>query len=135
MRKLKHIYWLGLGSGMIIGAILVQLMTYTTTNPKSIDRSDLEEAAARYGYRLVNEHEVVQLVNEETVHTIYILPDMTLDQIAELLTASRLIDQPEEILRVIERMPEPINIMPGYYEVTGSPSIGDLVEMLITPPS
>jgi len=65
----KSIYWIGLGSGLIIGAMLVQLLSLGAEEP-AMDLPAIEEAAARHGYRLVRDDESAWIVEEKIVHSI-----------------------------------------------------------------
>lgn len=127
--KSRSVYWLGLGSGLIIGAILMQLMSSAGT-PQPIDPAALEEAAARYGYRLVGENEGVQIVQEGVIRAIYISPDMTIEQVAGLLTESGLVASSDIFLNEMAKLSESVQISPGYYEFSDQPAVAELVKTL-----
>ena len=100
----KSIYWLGLGSGLIAGAVLIRLLTFGA-GPETLDEAALQEAAVRYGYRLVSEHEKITIAYDRTIRSIYISPEMNLAEIAELLTQAKLLDEQEPFLTASCRSP------------------------------
>lgn len=125
----KPSFWFGVGSGLVTGALLMQLMMPVSTQAE-LELADLEKAAARIGYRLTSEQETVQILQETKQLAIYITPDMTLEQIADLLTRSRLIDKPDQFLDALAQMPEESRIQSGYYEFTSIPTTAELIAIL-----
>lgn len=125
----KPSFWFGVGSGLVTGALLMQLMMPVSTQAE-LELTDLEKAAARIGYRLTSEQETVQILQETKQLAIYITPDMTLEQIADLLTRSRLIDKPDQFLDALAQMPEESRIQSGYYEFTSIPTTAELIAIL-----
>lgn len=124
------IYWLGLGSGLIIGAILIQLMSLGESM-EPLDLTTIEEAAARNGYRLVKEDESAWIVEEKIIHSIYIPADMTDESIADWFASAGLIDSREAFLDALASTPGTA-IIPGFYEIASPISAMDLVELLTT---
>jgi len=124
----KSIYWLGFGSGLVIGAILIQLMSLGSAE-QPLEFSTVEEEAARYGYRLVKENESAWIVEEKVVHSLYIPEDMTNESIADWLVSSGLLDSREEFLDELARRPD-LSILPGYYEIAKPIGLDELIEIL-----
>jgi len=124
----KSIYWLGFGSGLVIGAILIQLMSLGSAE-QPLELSTIEEEAARYGYRLVKENESAWIVEEKVVHSLYIPEDMTNESIADWLVSSGLLDSREEFLDELARRPD-LSILPGYYEIAKPIGLDELIEIL-----
>jgi len=126
----KSIYWFGLGSGLIIGAMLVQLLSLGAEEP-AMDLPAIEEAAARHGYRLVRDDESAWIVEEKIVRSFYIPEGMSDEAVADWLAASGLIDSREDFLAELALRPEP-SILPGYYEFAEPVGLAELVEQLTT---
>lgn len=125
----KSIYWLGLGSGLIAGAVLIRLLTFGA-GPETLDEAALQEAAVRYGYRLVSEHEKITIAYDRTIRSIYISPEMNLAEIAELLTQAKLLDEQEPFLTAAADLPDERSIQPGYYEFANDPTLDELLDVL-----
>ncbi|GFR37700.1 hypothetical protein PRECH8_09960 [Insulibacter thermoxylanivorax] len=125
----KSIYWLGLGSGLITGALLIRLLTFGAS-PEMLDEAALQEAAARYGYRLVSEYEKITIAYDRTIRSIYIPPEMNLEEIAELLTQAKLLDAQEAFLTAAADLPDERSIQPGYYEFMNDPTFAELLDVL-----
>jgi len=134
LKNHRAYYWLGLGSGLIIGALLMQLMTFRSPYD-GLDRSELEQAAARHGYRLVRENETVQLDDDRSLRAIYVMPGMSLEQIADLLASAKLIDRPELFLQAVDQWPDAVRIRSGYHVFRGAPTIAELIEQLTNDPA
>ena len=126
----KSIYWLGFGSGLVIGAILFQLLSLGEVEP-SLELPAIEEAASRYGYQLVKENESAWIVEEKVVHSLYIPDGMTKESIADWLVSSGIIDSREDFLNELASRQDSA-IVPGYYEIAEAVSLTEMVEMLTT---
>lgn len=129
MLNKKTYYLLGLGSGMIIGALLIWLMS-AGESPQAIDEAMLEEAAKRYGYRLVDENSEVRFGTETVIHAVYINSEMSIEDISEMFATMSLIDDQALFAEALQAAAREHGIHTGYHEFRAKPTREQLVRTI-----
>lgn len=127
----KTYYFLGLGSGLIIGALLISLMT-AGQPPPPIDQAQLQDAAERHGFRLVDENSEVRFGGGQTVvHAVYIHSHMSLEEISEMFASMQLLEDQETFLAAMYAANEEERTLKlGYHEFYDLPTVEQLVQAI-----
>lgn len=152
--------WYGIGFGIMVGALLLQLFTAAETthldtgpaaDPRetssSPDSEELERAAEQNGFRLVSKDDKLYTQSEvedlrrqwqnelpppaeKEIRSVFIIEGMTSEQTAELLHAAELLVSPDDFLQKLTDRELHSKVRAGIYRFENVPSMQELIERI-----
>jgi cell division protein YceG involved in septum cleavage len=150
--------------GLVIGSLLLQLFSAAPAAgplPQAVesgatvaDEAALQEAASRFGYRLLKDGEKVYTAEEverireqlrqetndasaanvQEKRSFVITPGMSSEKVGEILAGLELIENEEQFMQLMNERKLHKKIRTGTYTFSGNPSADEIIERITTPP-